>query len=147
MTGVEVVARRWARGWELHVTNVGVTQSKSLARARQDVADYVELMTGHVPSEVSFRYQLGAMDRRIGRLRTARRQAAAAQQTAADLARELVADLRELGLSGDDIARVMEVSPQRVSQLTSQRRKTVTTLAGRARRSVSGHSGPAAKKS
>jgi hypothetical protein len=39
----EVTARRWARGWELHIPDVGVTQSPTLSGANRMVREYVAL--------------------------------------------------------------------------------------------------------
>ena len=39
-------ADRWREGWELHVDEVGVTQSPDLESAPQQVADYVATVTG-----------------------------------------------------------------------------------------------------
>ena len=37
----EVLAKKWRRGWELHIAGVGVTQSRSLADAAKMARDYV----------------------------------------------------------------------------------------------------------
>jgi hypothetical protein len=112
-----VVARRWARGWELHIDGVGTTQSKSLALAPRDAMDYIELVTGRRPARVSVTHDLGDLDTTISELRSARAEAAQASERASDLTYRLIQDMRLLGLNGDDIGRVIEVSPQRVSQL------------------------------
>jgi hypothetical protein len=129
MSGIDVLARRWAHGWELHVDGVGVTQTKSLSRAGRDASDFVEVLTGKRPKSVSMTYELGTIDRRIRSLRDARKRASEAQEHAAELSRQLVADLRGLGMTGDDIARVISVSPQRVSQLTAAPRVASTSAA------------------
>jgi len=41
MTTYTVHARRWTRGWELHIDGVGVTQSATLDDAAATVTDYV----------------------------------------------------------------------------------------------------------
>lgn len=41
---INVRAKQWARGWELH-TEFGVTQSASLDTAERAVRDYVESLT------------------------------------------------------------------------------------------------------
>ncbi|MEU4683059.1 hypothetical protein [Streptomyces xinghaiensis] len=49
MTGrkaYEVVAKRWKRGWELHVAGAGVTQSRNLLDAEGMVRDHVAALTG-----------------------------------------------------------------------------------------------------
>ena len=38
-------AKRWERGWELHVEGVGVTQVRTIDHAEQQVRDLVETMT------------------------------------------------------------------------------------------------------
>lgn len=44
-----VHAKRWARGWELHIDGLGVTQSHSLADAELMARDYIETLTGAAP--------------------------------------------------------------------------------------------------
>lgn len=36
-----VTARRWKRGWELHIPDEGVAQVRTLATATQQVRDYI----------------------------------------------------------------------------------------------------------
>lgn len=43
-TYYNVIAKRWKHGWELHIDDVGVTQSPTLATAEQMVRDYVETL-------------------------------------------------------------------------------------------------------
>ena len=45
-----VVARRWAKGWELHIDGVGVTQSHTLADADLMARDYVSRLL-EVPAD------------------------------------------------------------------------------------------------
>ena len=52
--------------------------------------------------------------------REAVRQAVEAQRSAAAQSREVARQLRELGLSGRDIAALLQLSPQRMSQLLLQ---------------------------
>lgn len=44
VTAYNVTAKRWARGWELYIDGVGVTQSRSLATADRQVCDFLSLM-------------------------------------------------------------------------------------------------------
>ena len=46
MTTYNVTARRWKRGWELHIDGVGVTQARGLGEAESMVRDYIESLTG-----------------------------------------------------------------------------------------------------
>ncbi len=116
----DVLAKRWRRGWELHISGVGVTQSRSLADAEAMARDYIALDL-EVP-ENSFDVRItpevgGGVDEKIKRTREEIRAAARAQSKAAESSRVLVSELRELGLSGKDTAAVLGISPQRVSQL------------------------------
>jgi hypothetical protein len=48
-----VTAKRWRLGWELHVDDVGVTQSHSLATAEKMVREFIAL-TLDIEDEESF---------------------------------------------------------------------------------------------
>lgn len=112
-----VTAKRWDEGWELHVADLGVTQAKSLALADREVADYIESMTDETKFDVHLDIELGAFAGKVEDLRTAQRTVAEAQSELAARSRTLVEDFRGAGMSGDDIAKVLKISPQRVSQL------------------------------
>lgn len=97
-----------------------MTQSRSLADAESMARDYIALDL-EVPED-SFDVRItpevgGGVDERIKRTRDEIREAARAQSKAAESSRVLVSELRELGLSGKDMATVLGISPQRVSQL------------------------------
>ena len=42
-------AKQWARGWELHIVGLGVTQSRSLRDAEGMARDYIALDTEAPP--------------------------------------------------------------------------------------------------
>ena len=44
-TTYTVTAKRWEGGWELHIEGVGVTQSRTLVSASQQLADYIATLT------------------------------------------------------------------------------------------------------
>lgn len=46
MARYEVTAVPWAGGWELHVDGVGVTQSRTLDAAEQQVRDFLATLLG-----------------------------------------------------------------------------------------------------
>jgi hypothetical protein len=120
VTTYTVHARRWERGWELHIDGVGVTQSHGLADAPGMVRSYITMMTGAAPDtfEVNVVPHIGGgLDEAAIRARDAVRRAEEAQRRAAAKSRSVARRLREQGLSGRDIAAVLRVSPQRVSQL------------------------------
>jgi hypothetical protein len=43
MRDITVVAHRWSQGWELHIPDVGVTQSRTMQDAEMMVRDYLDL--------------------------------------------------------------------------------------------------------
>lgn len=120
MTSYTADAVRDGRWWLLTVDGVGATQSRSLREAPSAVRGLVSGMHDVDPStvEVTVRPQIAAdvlehvEAARQSVVRAARLQADAAAQSRA-AARELVS----IGLTGKDIATILDVSPQRVSQL------------------------------
>ena len=119
-TTYKVRARRWARGWELHIDGVGVTQSHSLADAEGMVRDYIALDLGVEPDsfDVTITPEVGdGLDQDVAEVRRKISEAEQAQAQAAERSRALVRRLAAMGLSGKDTAKVLGVSPQRVSQL------------------------------
>jgi DNA-directed RNA polymerase specialized sigma subunit len=123
VTTYNVRAVRWEHGWELHIDGVGVTQSRALGgSARRMVLDYIRLARGEKEAKnaaLVIRPDLGQLSRRVTRTRSQVRAAAEAQAKAAAESREVARALKDKGLSGNDIAEVLDVSPQRVSQLVS----------------------------
>jgi hypothetical protein len=120
MTTYEVTARHWKRGWELHIDGVGVTQCRSLAEAESMVRDYVESLTGADVSDATVVITPVVGDGLDERARAAREAVTAADRAtreAAAQSRTVARELRQAGLSGRDIAAVLKVSAQRVSQL------------------------------
>jgi CHAD domain-containing protein len=117
---LNVKAKRWKHGWELHIDGVGVTQSRTLATAEQMVRDYVETLTDQDVSgdTVVITPELGELGDRVAavqsQLAAANRQREAAQQEE----RQLANDLRAAGLSATDTAVVLGKSRGRVSQIS-----------------------------
>lgn len=114
-----VTAKRWAHGWELHIADVGVTQSRTLADADRVVRDYIESLTGHdmAGAEVTIRPDLGGLEGRAVEARRRNEQVAQQTREAAAASRSVARDLREAGLSVTDTAVVLGVSRGRVLQL------------------------------
>jgi hypothetical protein len=118
-----VHAKRWDRGWELHIDGFGVTQVKRLRDAAAMVADYIRLDTGTSPdlSEIEIIPEVQGVGGDImDDVRAARRateDAESAQREAADRSRKAVRELEDAGLARNEIAAVLSVSPQRVTQL------------------------------
>jgi len=116
-----VEARRWEHGRELHVEGVGVTQAKSLGSAARMAREYirlVEAITDESTIDVEIRPEIDtALGAEVTAARTAVRDLVNRQRDAAALSRAAAKHLAGAGLSGVDIAVVLDVSPQRVSQL------------------------------
>ena len=121
---IEVTARRWEHGWELHVSDGGeplvVLPTRRLSAAERTVRDFVVEHERVSPRSVKVRITVtlgSALDAEIAAVRAAVEHAERAQRATAARSRALALRLRDFGLSGADIAVVLGVSPQRVSQL------------------------------
>jgi DNA-directed RNA polymerase specialized sigma subunit len=114
-----VRAVRWAGGWELHIDDVGVTQTRTLATAENQVRDYLDSLLGIDSSDIDVVVvpDLGGLESTAHQIRTELDEAAAAQIRAAEHSRQLVRALRDDGLSVTDIAAVLGITRGRVSQL------------------------------
>jgi hypothetical protein len=114
-----VKARRWSGGWELHIPNVGVTQVRTLARAKDQVRDYLATLLDIDTSDVEVKLipDLGGVEKRALAARKRAREAERARREATDETRAAARELRQAGLSVADTAAVLEVSRGRVSQL------------------------------
>jgi predicted XRE-type DNA-binding protein len=120
MSTYTVRAKRWKHGWELHIDGVGVTQSRNLDGAEQMVRDYIETLTEHDTTDdvVIIKPEVGkGLDEAAEAVRGAISEAEQALRAAAARSRQLAWQLRQEGLSGKDIAAILHVSAQRVSQL------------------------------
>jgi len=115
----DVRAKRWEHGWELHIEGVGVTQSRTLWDAEEMARDLISRRED-LPGDafvVTITPQIGGgLDEETRAAREAVSAANQAQHAAAQ-SRAAARRLRQAGLSGRDIAIVLDVSPQRVSQL------------------------------
>lgn len=123
----KVLARRWAKGWELHIQDVGVAQSRTLTDAEEMVRDYIALDLGVEPDSFAVRItpEIGeGLDEDIAAVQKEIRTAERALAVAAERSRAIVRQLTAKGLSGREIARVLGVSPQRVSQLLKSHSST-----------------------
>jgi len=120
MSTYNVRAKRWVHGWELHIDGVGVTQSRNLDGAERMVRDYIESLTDRDTSgdEVVIKPEVGGgLDEATQAAREAVAAADRAVREAAARSRKVARELRDAGLSGRDIAAILRVSAQRVSQL------------------------------
>ncbi len=116
------VARRWMYGWELEIDGLGVTQSRTLRDAEAMIRDYIALDTGLPPDafDVDLVLDLNGLETDVERAKAHLKKAEKAQREAAARSRAVVRRLKDVGLSGNDIATILGVSPQRVSQLAGR---------------------------
>jgi DNA-directed RNA polymerase specialized sigma subunit len=138
-----VRAKRWAHGWELHIDGEGVTQARSLAGAERQVRDYLSLLHD-LDDDAEFDVVIipelsGAIARDVRKAREAVADLATRQKATAEMSRTAVRKLREVGLSGAEIAAVLGVSPQRVSQLSETRRNAAAKSAAKSGGKASRH--------
>ncbi|WP_051174212.1 hypothetical protein [Amycolatopsis orientalis] len=116
-----VLAKRWKRGWELHIDGVGVTQAGTLSKAEAVAREYIAFALD-IEEENSFDVdvvpQLEAeLAEQVRSARAEVRDAERRQREAAAKQREVAKKLGSAGLSGREIAAVLGMTPQRVSQL------------------------------
>jgi predicted XRE-type DNA-binding protein len=114
----EVTAKRWEHGWELHIEGVGVTQSRGIADAEEMVRHYLELegASGAFAVNIDFRAEED-LDAEIRDAYRAAKEAAKAQELAAEKSRAVARHLAARKYKGVEIAALLGVSKQRASQL------------------------------
>lgn len=118
---VTATAKRWEHGWELHIDDVGVTQSPTLSAATKMVREYVASLRD-IEDEDSIAVDLtvdldGDVNRLVKHAKNQSLRAASMQEDAARQLRSVTRELADARLSQSDIAIVLGVSRQRVSQL------------------------------
>lgn len=119
---IAVTAKRWRGGWELWGENEPWTQSATLARAEEQVRDYLDTVYPNVDHSrwtITIEPELGEIGREVATARQATAAATAASLEAAKQSRAVAKRLREEGFSVTDSAVILGVSRGRVSQLVS----------------------------
>jgi len=119
----EVHAERVGRQWGLTVAGVpgAVSLVRNLAGVERHAREAIAFVLD-IPAE-SFDVHLagfrlpGQVEKELAEARSLAADADQMQRQAAERLRAAVAKLKADGVSGSDIARVLDVSPQRVSQL------------------------------
>ena len=118
-----VRARRWENGWELHIDGPrveGVTQTRGLKSAERMARDYIALeLEQPVDSfDVKIVPEVGGfLGELIKDAKTAISLAIEKQNEAGEKSRVAVRKLSDDGMTQSEIAQVLRVSQQRVSQL------------------------------
>jgi predicted transcriptional regulator len=134
VTTYTVTAKRWAHGWELHIDGIGVTQARSLSVAESTAREYIAFALD-IEDELSIDVDVvPQLDPELTRqVRAAREEVQAAarkQEEAAAKQREIARKLNSTGLTGREIAVVLGMSPQRVSQLLGKTGTESSTRTG-----------------
>jgi predicted XRE-type DNA-binding protein len=119
-----VIARRTGTSWILHVLSpsgtVGTTSTRSLATAEKDARAHIAAVTDHRGDDVRIQLQ-PKLELQLGEMvQDARNASARLTELMAEVgakSRSTATHLRDAGLSNADIAVVLGVSEQRVSQL------------------------------
>lgn len=121
MKTFNAVATREGKWWVVDVDGVGVTQGRTADEAEEMAADLVHGML-QIPVDtfkVVVDFQVpGVAAGEVAAAREAQKYADAARKTAATKIRSALASILGAGLTKRDAARVLGVSPQRVSQLS-----------------------------
>ncbi|WP_199038678.1 hypothetical protein [Glycomyces salinus] len=115
-----VTATRSFGMWELDVPGVGVTQAERASEAEDMVRDLIDILAEDDAdkTEIHIEWHLGGgLDEEVAEAARARQEAQAKSEAAAKAARNAAAHMKSAGLTGRDIAAVLGVSEQRVSQL------------------------------
>jgi predicted XRE-type DNA-binding protein len=143
-----VHAKRWQHGWELHIAGPngyqGTSQSHGLKSAERMARDYIALDL-EVPDD-SFDVEIvpevgGVLGDLIQDAKTAICLAAEKAREAAEKSRRAVSELKEDGMTQTEIAQVLRVSQQRVSQLLVEAGEAAHHHAGRKVRAVTARRG------
>lgn len=126
MSQYRATARREGRLWVVDVDGVGVTQGRNLEEARAMALDLIHAIRQEDPTQVDLEWAVDVGDEltlEVQHARDAVAAAEAAQREAAVLSRQVARVLADQAcLSGRDVAVVLGVSPQRVSQLLAAAR-------------------------
>lgn len=120
MSTVNVIARQWSGGWELEIDKGNITQVRTLAKAPDQVIDYLDTMNpdiNHSSWDIRVVPELGDLTEKVNDSKRATSEAARLQLEAAKRSREVVRELRAEHLSISDVAAVLGISRGRVAQL------------------------------
>lgn len=127
MTSYTVHVDRDETMWRVHVPGVGrTTAARSLGDVEATARDLIALMTGQESGAFELTVTVGTPSpaaETVQRARAHRAQAEELSAMAAAEIREAAHQLRGTGLTVRDVARVLDISAQRASQLLSRERE------------------------
>lgn len=114
-------AKRAGKYWELHIDGVGVTQARNLhADADEMIRSRISMEADAPTAPTGYRIVAqitDEIDAMVTEAQESSREAELAVALSAQMNRASARNLQSAGLSGQDIAAVLGISPQRVSQL------------------------------
>jgi DNA-directed RNA polymerase specialized sigma subunit len=119
----DAVATREGKWWVVQVNGVGATQGRTTDEAEQMAVDLVVAMRGLESNEVEVNIDFhlpGDGDKQVAEAREAHRKALVAMEAAAAKIRSALGMVLATGITKKDAARLLRVSPQRVSQLSKR---------------------------
>ncbi|MCI1713633.1 sigma factor-like helix-turn-helix DNA-binding protein [Bifidobacterium tibiigranuli] len=122
MKTIEITAKPWDGGWELWHGDEVWTQVNTLARARQQVVDYLDTIEEGISHDnmiINVTPEVAGW-REASEARNAAKEAEQSRHRATELARHAARRLRGQGISLADTASMLGVSRGRVSQLVKQ---------------------------
>lgn len=122
MMRIEVLASRWAGGWELEISEDQHTSVRDLRNARQQVIDFLDTVdeeVDHSSWEIEITPMIGDLADVVADARRATKEAAEATEAAARQSRAAARKLRTAGYSVSESAAILGVSRGRVSQLVN----------------------------
>jgi len=115
-----VRARRRQNGWDLDVKDVGLCRVERLTGADRAIRSQMDVLGLGDSATAGFAYEYASdLEREVRAVRDGRASADAANRFAAERTRALAARLLSEGYSGAEVAMILDVSPQRVSQLVA----------------------------
>ncbi|NMW64096.1 antitoxin HicB [Mobiluncus mulieris] len=122
MSELNVTATRWEGGWELEIEPDQHTSVRSLAKARQQVVDFLDTVTpevNHSTWTINIIPCLGGLEQAVRAAKQSTAQAALLSANAAKQSRNVARQLRNQGYTVADCAVILGVSRSRVSQLVN----------------------------
>ena len=124
METFNATARRQGKWWVIEIPELGQTsQARTVAEVQEMATDLAAVIRDVDPSEVQVNVSVDTPELPEATWRQAREKTHQAQQLtreAAAASREVVTSLRSSGYTLRDIAAILGISHQRVSQLTSE---------------------------
>ncbi|MCL1922802.1 MAG: antitoxin HicB [Propionibacteriaceae bacterium] len=119
---ITVTATPWKLGWELELDTGGITQVRSLAKAKQQVREYLDTVdpdVDHTSWEITIVPEHGGIFDEVLEAKTDTELAQEATRNAAKRMKDAVRELTDSGVSMTDTAVILGVTKARVSQLVS----------------------------